>query len=98
MAKSYNLLPVELLSRVAELVHEQDLTFRRLDISRAVPASVENPGVHVNVSGGTWSSWYGRGIRALVQVDRRSRASAVPFLYEVRLPFSDRVSLTQLIH
>ena len=96
-SSSYSKLPAELLSRIAELVHEQDLALAASPVQRAIPARGENPGVQVDVSGGWWSSWYGRGIQALVQVDRRSRASAVPFLYEVRpLRAPEPLSLAQL--
>ncbi|GAA5853293.1 hypothetical protein JCM9279_003348 [Rhodotorula babjevae] len=82
MAPSYQSLPAELLSRVAELVHEQDLAFAAALVPQAVPAKGDNPGVEVNVPAGIWSWWHGRGIFAMVQVDHRTRASAVPFLYE----------------
>ncbi|GAA5947481.1 hypothetical protein JCM3775_001149 [Rhodotorula graminis] len=82
MAPSYQSLPVELLSRVAELVHEQDLAFAASPVPRADSPTSNKPGKHVDVTGGTWSYWHGRGIRALAQVDRRSRTAAVPILYQ----------------
>ncbi|GAA5853295.1 hypothetical protein JCM9279_003349 [Rhodotorula babjevae] len=82
---SYASLPAELLGRVAELVHEQDLAFVKLvdDFSRA-PAPVDraNHEGGRNVENGLWGYFYGRGVKAMAQVDRRTRAAALPHLYQ----------------
>ncbi|GAA5905442.1 hypothetical protein JCM8208_004280 [Rhodotorula glutinis] len=83
MAPSYQSLPAELLSRVAELVHEQDLAFAASPVPRAVPASGHNLSVEADVPAGTWSSWYGRGIRALVQSITPKQMGAFYFRLEV---------------
>ncbi|GAA5853345.1 hypothetical protein JCM9279_003368 [Rhodotorula babjevae] len=84
-SSSYGKLPAELLSRVAELVHEQDLAFVKLldDFSRA-PAPVDRDKFEGgrNVENGLWGSFYGRGVKAMAQVDRRTRAAALPHLYQ----------------
>jgi len=92
MVASYKSLPAELLSRIAELVHEQDLAFQHLGIRREAGANADDSGdsgfdIEENVCGGVWSSSYARGIKAMVRVDRSTRAAALPHLYKVRPTF-----------
>ncbi|GAA5947484.1 hypothetical protein JCM3775_001150 [Rhodotorula graminis] len=82
---SFSTLPAELLSRVAELVHEQDVAFAKLlevdPIKRADSPPTQRD-LELDIVSGLWSYWYGRGIKALARVDRATRAAALPHLYQ----------------
>jgi len=97
MPASYAALPDELVKFIVDTVHEQDRAFSDLAVARgarlrsAPPAGSDNGDEDeddceggTSVIEGRWSPSYGRGIRALVQVDRRTRSHAVKHLYEVR--------------
>lgn len=91
MVASFASLPAELVGHVAGMVHEQDRAWQALEIEQGRPrrsvyddVMAGTPQPSENIPLGRWSSEYGHGIRALVQVDRRTREEAVPFLYKVR--------------
>ncbi|GAA5905448.1 hypothetical protein JCM8208_004282 [Rhodotorula glutinis] len=94
MPASYASLPDELISHIADMVHAQDGAFDQLAIKRgslkpSPPADTsdseedehESKG-RTSVIEGRWSPAYGRGIPALVQVDRRTRSHALKHLYK----------------
>ena len=88
---SFASLPGELVARIARMVHEQDRAWAALDLHRgceATPADDcgerERDEDEEDVTLGRWAAWYGRGILALAQVSRATRAAAVRYLYEVR--------------
>ncbi|GAA5905468.1 hypothetical protein JCM8208_004287 [Rhodotorula glutinis] len=68
------------------MVHEQDEAWSALGVEQGClyrPSRVlGRPGAVEQVPLGRWSPEYGRGIRALLRVDRRIRTAAVPFLYK----------------
>ncbi|GAA5853305.1 hypothetical protein JCM9279_003353 [Rhodotorula babjevae] len=84
---SFASLPLELVSRIVGMAHEHDQAW--------IGFSICNTGIKTrlgfdhlrdhDVSDARVDSWeapYGRGVRALLQVDRRTRAAAVPHFYE----------------
>ncbi|GAA5905461.1 hypothetical protein JCM8208_004285 [Rhodotorula glutinis] len=80
----YSALPAELVSRVADLVHEQDRAWPHLGLMRREHPSDRDSDFEDDhgCSAKPWSDQYGHGIRALVRVDRRTRSAALPFLYK----------------
>ncbi|GAA5905445.1 hypothetical protein JCM8208_004281 [Rhodotorula glutinis] len=82
MAPSFQSLPAELLSRVAELVHQQDLAFAKLLDEDSVRWAASSQKGGRDVENGVWSWWYGRGVKAMARVDRATRAAALPHLYK----------------
>ncbi|GAA5947488.1 hypothetical protein JCM3775_001151 [Rhodotorula graminis] len=91
MPASYSSLPEEVISHIADMVHAQDGAFDQLALKRGTTSlqassigkkrAIEDEDA-TNPLEGRWSPVYGRGIRALVQLDRRTRSHALKHLYK----------------
>ncbi|GAA5894512.1 hypothetical protein JCM6882_004839 [Rhodosporidiobolus microsporus] len=86
---SLDKLPVELLKRIVELVHEQDKAFGSTSVQRADwHARTDDEDEDVDeelgedVAKGRWAFAYGRGVQALSRVNKRLRDLALPYLFE----------------
>ncbi|GAA5898445.1 hypothetical protein JCM6882_007777 [Rhodosporidiobolus microsporus] len=78
-------LPVELLKRLVDLVHDQDAVFNADSIGRADPTDMtgwREDSTATDVQGGRWSCWLGRGVASLSLVNRQLRVLALPKLVE----------------
>ncbi|GAA5905451.1 hypothetical protein JCM8208_004283 [Rhodotorula glutinis] len=90
MPASFASLPGELVARITRQVHEQDRAWAAGDVNRGCEqAPVDECGRleprdedEEDVTLGRWAAWYGRGVLALAQVSRTTRAAAVRYLYE----------------
>ncbi|GAA5905470.1 hypothetical protein JCM8208_004288 [Rhodotorula glutinis] len=86
MVASFASLPLELVSRIVDMVHDDDQAWPTLTLFSTALKKLNGfdhlrdhtPSLHRD----DWPAPWGRGIEALVQVDRRTRAAAVPHLYE----------------
>ncbi|GAA5853297.1 hypothetical protein JCM9279_003350 [Rhodotorula babjevae] len=93
MRASYSSLPDEVIGIIVDMVNEQDRAWDRLAVKRgflfpppAVPTEfgdvLNKETEPTSVIAGRWSPYFGRGIRALVQLDRRTRLHAVKHFYK----------------
>ncbi|GAA5889113.1 hypothetical protein JCM6882_009745 [Rhodosporidiobolus microsporus] len=103
----FDKLPVELLKRIVELVHEQDKAFKKRPLRRAEHRPETLEGMYDedfdeevdeadqpsvrHVPRGIWSAAYGMGVRALSRLNRTLRSLAAPYLFET-------VTAAQLAH
>lgn len=104
MVASFASMPDELVSHVVKLVCWQDAQLPAIARGALFPDDPDAPDDSdedrkpEDVLEGYWSPYHGRGIRALVQVNRRFRALALPHLYEVRLIHLSSETLAWLTH